>query len=61
MYMDAKRHCKVKNTEQVSDKIENADKYAGVAVNDADGDKVTDKLVSERTKALNNNPRNNES
>ena len=46
MYMDAKRHCKVKNTAQVSDKIENADKYAGVAVNDADGDKVTDKLVS---------------
>lgn len=32
----------------------------GVAVNDADGDKVTPSLVKERTRTLNNNPRNND-
>ncbi len=32
----------------------------GVAVNDADDDKVTPSLVKERTSTLNNNPRNNE-
>lgn len=35
------------------------DKYPGIAVNISDGCKKTDKLVKERTKTLNNNPRNN--
>lgn len=32
--------------------------YPGAAVNEADRDKVSEKLVDERTKDLNNNPRN---
>lgn len=36
------------------------DKYAGVAINVADKDRVTEKLVKERTKAQNNNPRNDQ-
>lgn len=33
--------------------------YPGVAINEADKDKDGEKLVEERTDALNNNPRNN--
>lgn len=39
---------------------EEVDEYPGVAINIADNDKVTDTLVKERTKTLNNNPRNDE-
>lgn len=35
-----------------------ADKYAGVAVNMADREKVSEKLVKEATCEMNNNPRN---
>lgn len=39
--------------------LENAEKkYPGAEVNSADNDADTPKLVDERTKALNNNPRN---
>lgn len=33
-------------------------RYSGMAVNTADGGAVSDRMVKERTKALNNNPRN---
>lgn len=33
--------------------------YIGEAINIADNDKVTPELVKQRTKAQNNNPRNN--
>ncbi len=36
------------------------DKYPGVAVDVADGEKVTPELVKDRTKELNNNPRSND-
>lgn len=36
-----------------------AAKYPGVAIDIADDEKVDENLVKERTKALNNNPRNN--
>lgn len=35
-----------------------ADVYPGVAINDSDKNKVNDALVKERTRTLNNNPRN---
>lgn len=34
--------------------------YAGVAINIADNDKVSEKLVKDRVKVENNNPRNND-
>lgn len=34
--------------------------YAGVAIDQADGDKVDKKLVKEDTQSLNNNPRNDD-
>lgn len=34
------------------------DDVPGIAINKGDGGKVSEKLVDERTKALNNNPRN---
>ena len=34
------------------------DTYPGVAINNADDEKVDKNLVKERTKTLNNNPRN---
>lgn len=37
-----------------------ADTYAGVAVDTSDGNKVSEKLVDERTATLNNNPRNDQ-
>ncbi|MCH5219502.1 MAG: hypothetical protein J1F20_02940 [Muribaculaceae bacterium] len=40
--------------------VKAADKYPGVAINIADSDKVSSKLVKERVKAQNNNPRNND-
>lgn len=42
-------------------KIENVvDSLPGVAVDKADEDRVSPALVKERTKTLNNNPRNND-
>lgn len=40
--------------------IKPVDDYPGVAINNADDEKVDKDLVKERTKTLNNNPRNNE-
>ena len=34
--------------------------YPGVAIDTSDGEKVDNKLVKERTRALNNNPRNDQ-
>lgn len=34
--------------------------YPGAAIDTADNEKVTGKLVDERTKTQNNNPRNND-
>lgn len=42
-------------------KIRSADQYPGIAVNVSDQEKDTDKLVKERTRTLNNNPRNSTS
>ena len=41
-----------------ANEVNNVDKYPGIAVNIADHEKDTEKLVKDRTKALNNNPRN---
>ncbi len=46
--MKDKRHEKTKAQEN----------YPGIAINIADKDKVTPALVDERTKTINNNPRN---
>lgn len=35
-----------------------ADIYAGVAVDTSNGNKVSEKIVAERTATMNNNPRN---
>lgn len=48
-------------TKQRKDQREKAERnYPGVAVDTSDGEKVDRKLVRERTKTLNNNPRNNQ-
>lgn len=39
---------------------EQEEKYRGVDVNKADDGKVSEKMVKEDTKELNNNPRNND-
>lgn len=39
---------------------QSADKFPGVAVDIANDEMVSKKLVKERTKTLNNNPRNND-
>lgn len=39
-------------------KIDAADEYPGIAINDGDKNRVSDTLVKERTRTLNNNPRN---
>ena len=41
-------------------KIGDVERYPGVSVNCADHNEVDPKLVKERTKDLNNNPRNND-
>ncbi len=43
----------------VSADAEAADRYPGVAVDHDDHNDVDPKLVKERTRTLNNNPRNN--
>ncbi|MDE5650135.1 MAG: hypothetical protein K2G33_07050 [Duncaniella sp.] len=42
------------------DKTKDEEQYRGVDVNQADGGKVTEKMVKEDTKELNNNPRNDD-
>ncbi len=49
---------KKKSTQQDIDAA--TDKYPGMAVNESDDEKVDAKLVKERTRTLNNNPRNND-
>lgn len=41
-------------------KAEGLEDYPGVAINEADKDKENPCLVKERTKTLNNNPRNDD-
>jgi len=41
-------------------KVEDVKRYPGVSVNCTDHNTVDPKLVEERTKNINNNPRNNE-
>lgn len=40
--------------------VQDALDYPGVAINDGDDEKENKELVKERTKTLNNNPRNND-
>lgn len=47
--------------EESKKSIEEAVKdFPGAAINSADNEKDTEKLVEERTKTLNDNPRNND-
>lgn len=48
-----KRRCCCKKAAQ------SADQFPGVAIDIADNEKVTPSTVKERTRTLNNNPRNN--
>ncbi len=48
--------CRCKSKAEKNDE----QKYSGLAVNEADGNKVNKDMVKERTETLNNNPRNNE-
>lgn len=48
----------VKDNKNIEDT--SAIEFPGVAINDADDDKVSKKLVEERTCVINNNPRNSE-
>lgn len=57
MESNTKRCCKTKKTNQ-SEKP--AQDYAGVAVNIADDNTVDAKMVKDRTKSMNNNPRNDD-
>lgn len=50
---------KTKNASQTVDNHA-ANTFPGVSVDIADDEKVSNKLVKERTKTLNNNPRNND-
>lgn len=45
-------------TDHVAQKNKKPDKLPGVAINQGDGNKVSTRLVDERTCTLNNNPRN---
>lgn len=56
--MESKKKCCCKK--KVTTKVENEQMYSGVAVNQADGNKVDPELVRERTSTLNNNPRNDQ-
>lgn len=49
-----------KDTKLTKEQKQAADKYAGAAINVADEEKVSAKLVKERIKVENNNPRNND-
>ena len=53
---------KENKTKNVSQTVDNhaANIFPGVSVDIADDEKVSNKLVKERTKTLNNNPRNND-
>ena len=53
---------KENKNKNVSQTVDNhaANIFPGVSVDIADDEKVSNKLVKERTKTLNNNPRNND-
>ncbi|MCM1292814.1 MAG: hypothetical protein NC230_04445 [Bacteroides sp.] len=52
---------KCKNANKGSNnQTKSVDNLPGVAINIADNDCSSERLVKERTKTLNNNPRNNE-
>lgn len=57
--METKRKCCCKSRKTVS-KDQAAEEYSGIAINKADGNKVTEKLVKERTETLNDNPRSDD-
>lgn len=51
----------MKNTKSTAQTICNAEKnYPGAAINAADNNRDTPDLIKERTKTLNNNPRNSD-
>lgn len=47
-----------KTTPTQAEKDHAADKYPGAAIDRADDGKVSQKTIDERTRTLNNNPRN---
>lgn len=49
-----------KNTKKSEEEIRAEETFPGAAIDAADDDKVTKKAVKERTKTLNNNPRNHD-
>lgn len=53
----SKKCCNTQNRRNVDNAAQD---YAGVAINMADGNEVNAKMVKDRTKAMNNNPRNND-
>lgn len=59
--METKRKCcsKAKLTKE-EEKIKGEQEYSGVAVNVGDDNKDNSQLVKERTRTLNNNPRNDQ-
>jgi hypothetical protein len=52
---EKKKRCCCRNKKQES---KAGEEYPGVAINQADDNKVSKNLVKERTETLNNNPRN---
>ncbi len=58
--METKRKCGCRKKSTAQDNTDKAQSYSGIAIDKADGDKVTPALVKERTATLNNNPRNDD-
>lgn len=54
---EKKKRCCCRSKKQEAKASED---FPGVAINQGDADKVSKKLVKERTETLNNNPRNND-
>lgn len=48
------------NKKKTENDIEAVDQYPGAAIDQSDGEFTDPKLVKERTKTLNNNPRNHD-
>ena len=49
-----------KTLETQQEEVKSAQNYPGAAIDIADDEKVNDRLVKERVKVENNNPRNND-
>lgn len=54
------KEAKAKAEAAARQKVQDALNYSGIAVNEADNDEVDGELVRERTRTLNNNPRNSD-